>query len=89
MPASGQMNKVCIITIYRPCIALQFGTMQANIKDPMAPKVAIPYLMVQKCDHSTRLTPIVSLCIQYTLWCMLQRGAKRNAQNKHAPVRTL
>ena len=87
MPALGQMNKVKVITRYRPCIAKQFGTMQANIKDPMAPKVAIPCLMVQKCDHSTRLTPIPSLCIQ--LCCMLQRGVKRNAQNKYAPVRTL
>lgn len=46
---------------YRPCIAKQFGTMQANIKDTMAPKVAHSCLMVQKCHHSTMLTPIVSL----------------------------
>ena len=35
--------------------------MQANIKDTMAPKVAHSCLMVQKCHHSTMLTPIVSL----------------------------
>lgn len=50
----------------------------------MAPKVAIPCLKVQKCDHSTVATPIIILVYQYVV---LQAGVKRNAQNKHAPVR--